>query len=139
MIRNEEKITKELCVGKTLVFLPKNKEESAFIQRNLLDMGCSWARKDGGSMAEIVPGVGYGAEGICLQLGKMILFGGGDGAGYLLCSSDQFSENYTSDRLLLQSLFNVVSALTQKVDAIYAEVMPQKLDKPVLDKKPPQP
>jgi len=87
------------------------------------------------------------SKGMVLRDGK--LYHGSDKKSQetgLLCTAAQFDENdlrYLSGDALMREVFSRLSArmdeLSEKVDAIYEEVMPKMLDKPVIKKPGPQP
>ena len=46
MIENTQKLTKEFCTGKVLIFYPRTEEEAADIQRQLFRLGFAWLRPE---------------------------------------------------------------------------------------------
>jgi hypothetical protein len=138
MKANKEKITREFCRGKTLLFFPTSTEEAAFIQRKLFDMGFKWCKEFGTRIS---------FEKDCVSSGMTL-----DEKGSLwtdslpkhkekglVCTSSQFDKSYISPEDLMLEQFNKLSAridaISQKVDAIYDEVMPHTLNKPRLPKQ----
>lgn len=135
MQENTQKITKEFCQGKVLLFYPRTAEESVFIQRKVFEMGYKWAD----NTVEIT------------LVEKSLLTGMAlDRAGRLwvspntehrttgwLCTSNQFNEDYLSpDQTFILEQFNKLAArldrLETKIDAIYDELRPQMIQKPIL-------
>src|SRR5438309_1843128 len=139
MIENHEKITKEFCKEKRLVFNPKTVQEAELIQQQIFQMGYSWGNPQ-------LVGVTNTTE--CISRSMLL----DDGKLYtasrsylnetdLLCTSDQFADKYRSDRELMLEIFNRLADLSKKMDAVYEEVMPKVLKKtvPVLGKRGQQP
>ncbi len=132
MIKNEEKITKEFCQGKGLIFFPKTVEDAQFIQDSFILMGFKWGDPD--TLSDCV------SNGMVLKEGLLYSSPNTESrtTGFL-CTSDQFSVEYKSDRELIMQLFNQVADLGKMVNAIYDELQPKVLDKPVLKKPGTQP
>jgi hypothetical protein len=97
MKENTEKITREFCKNKNLIFYPKTEEEAAFIQRKIFDMGYDWINP-------------HEERGVirtkkCVEMG-MTLWNGDlyynvresdKRGGGLLCTSGQFEEAPTAE------------------------------------------
>lgn len=136
MYINDQKITKEFCKGKDLVFFPQTLEEAQFIQRKIFEMGFKWGKGEYDFENRSVTIEFSSArllEGLHLdKKGNLFAKPSNDGLiSGLLCTSAQFDEKYLSPHEQLLAEFNKLSA---KVDAIYEELRPTKLDKPVLKK-----
>ena len=134
---NDQKITREFCKGRTLIFYPRTEEEAGFIQRRLFELGCGWCN-DRAVVQNVKDCVSHG---IFLDAGKIYYDGGNTAAGRnaLLCTSAQFDENYLPpEQVFIWEQFNQLAArieeINKKVDAIYKELQPAKLDKQVLKK-----
>ena len=136
---NDQKITREFCKGRTLIFYPRTEEEAGFIQRRLFELGCVWCN-DRAVVQNVKDCVSHG---IFLDAGKIYYDGGNTAAGRnaLLCTSAQFDQGAApeltpEEQKSLREEFNALAALVKdmakKVDALYDEVMPKKLDKPTL-------
>jgi hypothetical protein len=137
MQTNQERLTKEFCRGKRLVFYPKTEAEAEWIQRTLFDMGFSWAS---GSM-EISSLDDCAKRGMLLTSEGVIYHSPSPSSTEtgLLCTGAQFNENYLSPEMtFFMTQFNQISAqlkeLTRAVAEIQKELQPQKLDKPVTKK-----
>jgi len=142
MKRNTEKITRNFCQGKTLIFYPVTEEEAEFIQRKLFAMGFSWESD------ALINGIGHGGScvkyGMKLEEGKLATYPQPkDKKAGFLCTSDQFDEKFKTDQELLMEQFNKLSAgqkeiskkldeLIKRVDAVYEEIKPKRLDKQVI-------
>ncbi len=142
MIKNERRITKEFCQGRTILFYPATPGEAEFIQRKVFAMGFSWADKNMRNT------IGYGDActryGMTLIDGKLGLFPDKKASKIgLVCASNQFDEEYRPDMELLKEQFAQFAArqeemsrkldeLIGKVDDLYEEVKPKALDKPVI-------
>ena len=136
MKTNNEKITKEFCDGKILIFYPKTGDEAEFIQHKLFEMGFAW--KSGlteiGNIASCV------LNGMELDGGKIYTSPPrGDVDKGFLCTPAQFNGNYLSpEQTFILEQFNKLAAriedISRKVDAMYDQVMPKSLDKPVFKK-----
>ena len=128
---NTAVITKEFCKGKTLIFFPQTEEEAASIQRKIFAMGYNWGNNCGASIRDTSGSVSGGMvldeQGLLWTIPRERHFATG-----LLCASDQLDEKYLSpDRAFMLELFNKLSA---KIDAVYEELRPPTLDKPILKK-----
>ena len=131
MKNNTAVITKEFCKGKTLIFFPQTEEEAAFIQRKIFAMGYRWVEDPGTSVRHISESVN---TGMVLDEKGFLWFNPSAKslATGLLCTSDQFDEKYLSpDRTFMLEQFNKLSA---KIDAVYEELRPPTLDKPIRSK-----
>lgn len=131
---NTQKITNDLCDSESLLFRPDTKEDARFIQRKLFTMGYRWINGD--SKVHCVDE--------CCKVGLILQ----DGAiyhgppikkeDYLLCSRSQLDyldQPFLTpeERVSLIQEFKKMAArvedMAAKVDALYAEVMPRRLDK----------
>lgn len=137
MNTNNEKITKEFCEGKTLIFQPKTEDEAAFIQRTFFAMGFKWIRDCGtkvGWLSEcVLKGMALNQEGLCFSVSD-----DGKERG-LLCAASQFDEIYMSpETTFLLAQFNKLAARIEEIATDVAEIkkqlQPEKLDKPVFKK-----
>jgi hypothetical protein len=133
---NHEKITKEFCQGKRLLFFPQTSEETVFIQRKLFELGYEWDDNNEWTDPSLKTKV-YSVGG-CISTGMVAR----DGKIYtdpneesyktgFLCTSTQFDESFVSFEQAILAQFNKLSA---KVDAMYGQIMPKTLDKPVTKK-----
>ncbi|MBI3440514.1 MAG: hypothetical protein HY052_01710 [Proteobacteria bacterium] len=91
MQTNSEKITKEFCQGKILLFYPTTAAETVSIQKKIFAMGCTWgghgASTDIDCLSECM------SKGMVLNDGK--LYYNPDDRSQnigLLCTGDQFGE-----------------------------------------------
>ncbi len=140
MRANNEKITHTLCQAHELVFYPKSIDEAVFIQRQFLGMGYRWSRDDNHNPLgfSIFKEQKCVDNGMLLKDGKMFLLTyQSPGSNSLICTSDQFAADYASpDRAFMLEQFNKLAARIEeigaKVDTIYKEIHPVKLDKPGL-------
>jgi hypothetical protein len=131
------KITKDFCKDKIVLFYPQSKTEVQLILDRAFGMGIYWITshdKTGGYdiKKSIETGL-YIKEG-CLRHSPNQSIK--DMA--LVCTGAQFDEPFDfdtanpanlSDRDLLIALFNKVSALTEKVESLQAEIAPKHLQK----------
>ena len=132
---NTEKITPEFCKGKTLLFYPQTEEEAAFIQRRIFALGFKWSA----NRVEVQETAGCVQKGMVLEDTTLYFNPTSENRekGFL-CTSAQFDEVFVSFEQKVLEQFNKLSArieeITQRVDAIYKELQPAKLDKQVLKK-----
>jgi len=140
MQENTQKITKEFCCNRSLIFFPETKEEAAYIQEKLFAMGYAW--ESGRKTASFIDG--------CLQHGVIlkneIIYHGPDSnmSRYFVCKSSQLPGGQKfmppveqeSLREEFNELSKLVREMSKKVDEMYGEVMPKSLDKaPALSSK----
>jgi len=137
MQTNQERLTKEFCRGKRLVFYPKTEAEAEWIQRHLFGMGFKWAN----GSREVSRLDDCANHGMLLTSQGNLYHGPSspDTETGLLCTGAQFNENYLSPEMtFFMTQFNQISAqlkeLTRAVAEIQKELQPQKLDKPVTKK-----
>lgn len=135
MQHNKERLTKEFCQSRRLVFFPKTEQEAALIQRKLFSMGFAWANGavDARCLDDCVK------SGMILTSEGVIYHSPSSGDNGLVCTSAQFDENYLSPDMALlmgeiKKLSAQITALTEEVAEIKKELQPQKLDKPVVKK-----
>lgn len=134
MIENHEKITKEFCQEKRLLFFPETAAEAMFIRRQALEMGYSDEQH-----FNIVESV---SKGMVLRDGKIYTAPGTESLAIgLLCTSEQFAASFDkndfnnlSGDALAREIFNRIST---RLDAIEKQLGPQTLDKPALSRKAP--
>ena len=132
MIENTQKITREFCQGKRLLFFPRTEDEAICIQRKFFALGYKWADGDGAvKRAELCV-----KKGMVLNDGQLYDSPGSESLqkGFL-CTADQFDDAYKTDRELLLDLFNRLAAIEKQQAEILAELRPQQLDKPISGKK----
>ncbi|MCE9507490.1 MAG: hypothetical protein K8R48_04130 [Alphaproteobacteria bacterium] len=128
---NKERLTREFCRDKRLLFLPKTEAQAEWIQRHLFDMGFRWPN----GKAEVSRLDDCARYGMLLTSEGTLYHSISSGDPGLLCTAEQFNENYMSpDMVLLMDRFNQLSAqmkeIAQAVAEIQKELQPQKLDKP---------
>jgi hypothetical protein len=123
---NDQKITKELCAGKILIFCPKTEDEAIFINRQMGELGLLKQTNPLKEPARCV------TVGFVLKDSELHYFDAGLHHTGFVCTKDQFDKNYISpETAFIMEQFNKLSA---KVDAIYEELKPAKLDKNNLKK-----
>jgi hypothetical protein len=120
---NNEKITRELCEREDLIFFPKTHSESRCIQEQLIKMGYGWSN----GLAQLSNTGDIISNGLVLLEGKIYTKGGGDPRDYLVCTFEQFAENYVSPA----EMFN---SLSKRLDVLEEYLKPKSLDKPVFKK-----
>jgi len=137
MRKNKEKITKELCFENNLIFLPETREEARLIQEKLLGMGYKWIDDDT-KVACIDQCCQYG---LILDECQMSYRTPNSNKDYLLCTLSQFDradkplltqEEQVSLRQEFKELAARQEEIFRKIDAIYEEIMPKVLDKPMI-------
>lgn len=131
-----EKITKNFCKNRILLFYPQTEPEAAFIQQNLLDMGFSWGERGASnSTAFLRESI---RDGLTLKENGLLYYGPSElsRAKGIICTSAEFDPPFDksplahqSERELIMTLFNKLSLLADEVAAIKAEIMPRHLDK----------
>ena len=132
---NDQKITREFCKGKTLIFYPQTQEEAAFIQRRIFALGFKWpsGSTEVGKLADCV------SHGILLNAGSVLYHSPAStnlDVG-LLCTSAQFDENHLPpEQVFIREQFNKLAArieeIAKDVAEIKKELQPARLDKPLL-------
>jgi len=134
---NQEKITKEFCLGKRLIFYPKTEQEAALIQRKFFDMGFRWSS----GSAEVMRLDDCVSHGVLLTAESVLYHSPSSSSTEtgLLCTSAQFDENHLSPEMtFMMTQFNQLAAqlkeLARAVAEIKKELQPQRLDKPVVKK-----
>jgi hypothetical protein len=131
-----EKITKNFCKNRILLFYPQTEAEAAFVQQNLLDMGFTWGERGASNatafLRESVK------EGLTLKENGLLYYAPSEltKAKGIICTSAEFDPpfdktilEHQSERELIMTLFNKISALSDEVAAIKAEIMPKHLNK----------
>lgn len=138
MQENREKITKDFCRGKILLFFPKTENEAAFIQRQIFSLGFKWCREYGTEVSFLDRCVVSGME-----LDDGVLYTGpseSDRNRGVLCNSAQFDDSYVApltDREMLMAIFNRLAAVEKQQAEILAELRPKILQKPAFEKSGP--
>ena len=92
---NKEKITKEFCKDKTLIFFPEDEKEAMHIQKRLFNMGYAWNAGDYEEAFNIFNPAACVDNGIVLSKGE--LFDGLTSEDYLdgiICTAEQLADDY---------------------------------------------
>jgi hypothetical protein len=130
-----EKITKEFCKGKILLFYPKTKDEVEFILDRAFEMGFLWVNTGKvTSPRDIELAI---EKGLNIKNEKIYTDQTSDDkAKGIVCTGEQF--DYTldennpaamSERELLMTLFNKVTILSEQVTYLTSEIAPKHLQK----------
>jgi hypothetical protein len=100
---NHEKITREFCEGKTLLFYPKNRDEVVAIQERLHEMGFQWPDKYPKDHVFDAPAfIKPCVESGMIALKNGIIIYNDDRSNQwngLLCTADQLKDNFVSQEL----------------------------------------
>jgi hypothetical protein len=130
------KLTKDFCNNKILLFYPQTEAEAAFVQQNLLDMGFTWGERGASkSTAFLRESV---RDGLTLKENGLLYYAPSEltRAKGMICTSAEFDPpfdrcilEHQSERELIMTLFNKISALSDEVAAIKSEIMPKHLSK----------
>jgi hypothetical protein len=130
-------IDKEFCKDKIVLFYPQSKTEVQLILDRAFNMGIYWVvshktTSNYDIKKSLETGI-YIKEGVLRHSPDQSIK-----ESALVCTSAQFDEPFDfdtenpanlSDRALLIALFNKVSALTEKVESLQAEIAPKHLQK----------
>ena len=138
---NDQKITKEFCKGKTLIFFPRSFDEAVFIQRQIFKMGFKWGKGSydfEDSSTTVIDSDARLLEGLLLEKNKEALFARPDTEELrsgVLCDPAQLDETYLPPQQQVMEQFNKLSDRVEQVaamvDELRAEMSPKKLDKPL--------
>lgn len=93
--KTSEKVTREMAAQNTLLFLPENDQQAAYVQKRLFELGFIWANdaKTVQNHKECT------ANGIVLKGQRIYYLGKEDTAkGYKLCSLAQLAADYVAPR-----------------------------------------
>lgn len=140
---NDQKITREFCERKLLVFFPRTLEEAQFIQRKIFEMGFQWGKgtydfENGSTTVQVsdhrlLEGLVLDEKGnlFAHPIKKHLQSG-------LLCDTAQFDEAYLTSQQKMMEQFNKLSArieeIAKSVARIEKELQPKNLDKPAFKK-----
>jgi len=136
-----EKVTREMAVQNTLLFLPETQKQAAYVQQRLFDLGFIWAN----DVKKIQHLEECTANGIVLKNKRIYYLGKDDDAeGYKLCSYAQLGQSYVApaaqvppppDRLI--EMFSEVAARLSaiedrlsKIESIWGKTPPSSKSLP---------
>lgn len=126
-----QKLTREFCLNKTLIFYPGTVQEAIAVQKGLFNLGFIWA--DG--VEDVQKAHECAETGIVLEDNKIYYHPSSETKRKgTVCSVQQLDSNYISpDQSFMLDLFNKMSAridaLTAEVAALKQQLEPQKLEK----------
>jgi len=127
--KTPEKVTREMAMQNTLLFLPENEEQATYVQKRLFALGFSWENgameflraKDGRTVRSLKECT---ESGIVLYHQRIYCLGRGDSAkGYKLCDIRQLATDYVppqdaSAPQLPDRLMQMFSEVTARLSAI---------------------